>query len=69
MDSHLGSAAVVCSHAFTTSQSAKAHFVLFKHIVEIASQDTSLPIQFKHIHGQGFETWIADVHKGQGLGT
>ena len=69
MDSHLGSAAVVCSRAFTTSQSAEAHFVLLKRIFEIASQDTGLPVQFKHIHGQGFETWIADAHKGQGLGT
>lgn len=60
--------AVVGSRAFTTSQSALAHFELFKKIFEIASQDTGRPVCFKHIHGHGFEAWIADAHKGQGLG-
>lgn len=60
--------AIVSSRAFTTSQSGVAHFELFKMIFEIASQDTGQPVQFKHIHGTGFEAWIADAHKGQGLG-
>ncbi|KAG2346777.1 hypothetical protein BDR05DRAFT_997176 [Suillus weaverae] len=59
---------VVSSRAFTTSQSAKAHLILFERIFEIASTDTGLPVSFSHIHGCGFETVIADSHKGQGLG-
>ncbi|KAG1887408.1 uncharacterized protein F5891DRAFT_967475 [Suillus fuscotomentosus] len=59
---------VVSSRAFTTSQSAKAHLILFERIFEIASTDTGLPVSFNHIHGCGFETVIADSHKGQGLG-
>ncbi|KZP27764.1 hypothetical protein FIBSPDRAFT_730391 [Athelia psychrophila] len=59
---------VVGARAFTTSQTARAHFILLKRIFEIASSDTSLPVRFKHIHGDGFEAWIADAHKGQGLG-
>jgi len=60
--------AVVGARAFTTSQTAKAHVILFQRIFEIASADTGLPIMFNHIHGAGFETIIADSHKGQGLG-
>ncbi|KAG2127173.1 uncharacterized protein EDB93DRAFT_1270945, partial [Suillus bovinus] len=59
---------VVSGRAFTTSQSAKAHLILFEHIFEIASTDTGLPVSFNHIHGCRFETVIADSHKGQGLG-
>ncbi|RDB26058.1 hypothetical protein Hypma_006546 [Hypsizygus marmoreus] len=59
---------VVVVRAFTTSQSADAHFILFTRIFEIATSDTGLPVLFMHIHGQGFQSWIADAHKGQGLG-
>ncbi|KAG1788472.1 uncharacterized protein HD556DRAFT_1245206, partial [Suillus plorans] len=59
---------VVGARAFTTSQTAKAHVILFQRIFEIASTNTGLPIMFHHIHGTGFKTIIADSHKGQGLG-
>ncbi|KAF7969562.1 hypothetical protein HWV62_26919 [Athelia sp. TMB] len=59
---------VIGVRAFTTSQSADAHFALIKRIFEIASTDTSRPVQFLHIHGEGFEAWVADAHKGQALG-
>ena len=55
--------------AFITSQSAEAHFILFKRIFEIAEKDTNKPVRFLHIHGEGFYTWIADAHMGQALGT
>lgn len=54
--------------AFTTSQSAQAHFILFKKIFEIATLDTGIPVRFQYIHGFGFLVWIADAHKGQALG-
>ncbi|KAF8978201.1 hypothetical protein BDQ17DRAFT_1338866 [Cyathus striatus] len=56
-----GMKSIVGARAFTTSQSAKAHFILFTPI-------TGLPVQFRHIHGYGFNIWIADAHKGQALG-
>lgn len=56
------------ARAFTTSQSAEAHHILFWHIFTIAQQDTNLLVQFHHIHGCGIEAVIADGHKGQGLG-
>ncbi|KAF5382081.1 hypothetical protein D9615_004312 [Tricholomella constricta] len=59
---------VVVTRAFTTSQSAEAHCILFRRLFEIATADTGLPVQFYYIHGDGFETWIADAHKGQALG-
>ncbi|KZP33349.1 hypothetical protein FIBSPDRAFT_718116, partial [Athelia psychrophila] len=59
---------VIGARAFTTSQSADAHFILIKRIFEIASTDTSLPVRFLHIHGEGLEAWVADAHKGQALG-
>lgn len=59
---------MVGARAFTTSQSAKAHLILFQRIFEIAAADTGLSVSFNHIHGCGFETVIADSHKGQGLG-
>lgn len=67
---HLGLiiAAVVGTRAFTTSQSAQAHLILFTRIFEIAHSDTGVPCRFRHIHGEGFEVWITDAHKGQALG-
>ncbi|KAF8955028.1 hypothetical protein BDZ97DRAFT_1634183, partial [Flammula alnicola] len=59
---------VISARAFTTSQSAAAHLVLFTRIFDIAQADTGLPVQFYHIHGHRFRTWIADAHKGQALG-
>ncbi|KAL4073507.1 hypothetical protein J3A83DRAFT_4399834 [Scleroderma citrinum] len=59
---------VVSARAFTTSQSAEAHHILFRHIFEIAQQDTNLSVKFHHIHGCGIKAVIADGHKGQGLG-
>ncbi|KAJ7159144.1 hypothetical protein C8R43DRAFT_882333 [Mycena crocata] len=59
---------VVGTRAFTTSQSAQAHLILFTRIFEIAAADTGTPCRFRHIHGEGFEIWITDAHKGQALG-
>ncbi|KAJ7147499.1 hypothetical protein C8R43DRAFT_1129734 [Mycena crocata] len=59
---------IVGTRAFTTSQSAKAHLILFTRIFEIAHSDTGVPCTFRHIHGKGFEVWITDAHKGQALG-
>ena len=60
--------AIVGARAFTTSQSASAHLILFTRIFEIVEVDTGVPARFYHIHGEGFKTWIADAHKGQALG-
>ena len=55
--------------AFTTSQSAEAHFELFKSIDAVVKEDTGgIGIRFAYIHGDGIETWVADSHKGQALG-
>ncbi|KAJ7505090.1 hypothetical protein B0H11DRAFT_1709164 [Mycena galericulata] len=59
---------VIGTRAFTTSQSAQAHLILFTRIFEIAHGDTGIPCRFRHIHGEGFELWITDAHKGQALG-
>ncbi|KAJ6517779.1 hypothetical protein DFH09DRAFT_1098682 [Mycena vulgaris] len=59
---------VIGTRAFTTSQSAKAHSILFTRTFEIAHADTGIPCRFRHIHGEGFELWITDAHKGQALG-
>ncbi|KJA20386.1 hypothetical protein HYPSUDRAFT_1092632 [Hypholoma sublateritium FD-334 SS-4] len=59
---------IVAARAFTTSQSSSEHLILFTRIFEIATEDTGQPVQFHHIHGAGFQTWIADAHKGQALG-
>ncbi|KAG1799560.1 hypothetical protein EV424DRAFT_1545973 [Suillus variegatus] len=59
---------VIGARAFTTSQSAQAHFILFQRIFEIASADTGCAVQFQYMHGEGIQTIIADGHKGQGLG-
>ena len=65
-NSHL---AIVAARAFTTSQSAHAHLILFRRIFEIAQADTGQPVRFHYIHGTGFRTFIADSHRGQALGT
>ncbi|KAJ7688326.1 hypothetical protein B0H14DRAFT_2653299 [Mycena olivaceomarginata] len=59
---------IIGTRAFTTSQSAEAHLILFTRIFEIAHADTGIPCRFRHIHGEGFEIWITDAHKGQALG-
>ncbi|KAJ7631405.1 hypothetical protein DFH06DRAFT_1439242 [Mycena polygramma] len=59
---------VIGTRAFTTSQSAQAHLILFTRIFEIAYADTGVPCRFRHIHGEGFELWITDAHKGQAVG-
>ncbi|KJA22509.1 hypothetical protein HYPSUDRAFT_215715 [Hypholoma sublateritium FD-334 SS-4] len=58
----------ILTRAFTTSQSAQAHFILFTRIFHFASVDTNLAPCFRHIHGHGFSVWMADAHKGQALG-
>ncbi|KAL4069992.1 hypothetical protein V8B97DRAFT_1872105, partial [Scleroderma yunnanense] len=58
----------VSARAFTTSQSAEAHHILFRCIFKIAQQDTNLLVKFCHIHKCGIEAMIANGHKGQGLG-
>lgn len=60
--------AVVLARAFTTSQSAEAHLILFRRIFDIAQQDIGVPVQFFHIHGVGIESVVADGHRGQALG-
>ena len=41
-----------------------------KSIHAIVKEDTGGPgIHFAYIHGEGVETWIADSHKGQALGS
>ncbi|KIK80351.1 hypothetical protein PAXRUDRAFT_36216 [Paxillus rubicundulus Ve08.2h10] len=59
---------VVSTRAFITLQSADVHFILFCHIFEITEANTGTAITFHHIDGVGFESVVADGHKGQGLG-
>lgn len=59
---------VVAARAFTTSQSAAAHLILFRRIFEIVANDTGIQVSFYHIHGIGIETVVADAHRGQALG-
>ncbi|KAF8592569.1 hypothetical protein K439DRAFT_1324584 [Ramaria rubella] len=59
---------IVVAHAFTTSQSAEAHHILFNRIFAIVHEDTGKTVQFQHIHGVGFNTFMADGHLGQALG-
>ncbi|KAJ7211515.1 hypothetical protein C8J57DRAFT_1440813 [Mycena rebaudengoi] len=66
-EANIFTAAVIGTRAFTTSQSAEAYVILFTRIFEIAFGDTGLPCRFRHIHGEGFELWITDSHKGQAL--
>ncbi|KAG1869710.1 hypothetical protein C8R48DRAFT_597246 [Suillus tomentosus] len=56
------------ARAFINLQSAQAHLVLFCRIFSITSEDTGTPVSFKHIHGSGYESVVADAHMGQGLG-
>ena len=60
--------AIVVAHAFTTSQSAAAHDILFGLMFSIVEKDTSRPLRFCHIDGDGIDTFMADGHKGQALG-
>ncbi|KAI0054384.1 hypothetical protein BV25DRAFT_1949705 [Artomyces pyxidatus] len=66
MDNSLKS--VVCARAFTTSQSAEAHLLLFQLISEVVEVDCGQPLRLFHIHGEGIEVVLADAHKGQALG-
>ncbi|KIJ32919.1 hypothetical protein M422DRAFT_265259 [Sphaerobolus stellatus SS14] len=59
---------VVVCRAFTSSQSAEAHRILFQRIFEIVEADTGQQVQFRHIHGSGWDTVIGDEHRGQALG-
>ncbi|KAF8583185.1 hypothetical protein K439DRAFT_1507081, partial [Ramaria rubella] len=59
---------IVVARGFTTSQSAAAHHILFRRIFAIVHKDTSKVVQFRHIHGVGFDTFMADGHKGQASG-
>lgn len=60
--------AIIGARAFTTTQSAQAHFILFRRIFEIATADTGCAVRFHYMHGEGIQTIVADAHKGQGLG-
>ncbi|GJJ12557.1 hypothetical protein Clacol_006800 [Clathrus columnatus] len=57
--------AIVVAQAFITSQSAYAHYKLFKHIFSIVKIDTGRSVHFRHIHGDGIDTFTADGHRGQ----
>ena len=59
---------MVLAHAFTTSQSADAHVILFRRIWSIAEQDTGVPVTFHHIHSVGIKSIVTDGHRGQALG-
>ncbi|KAF8590817.1 hypothetical protein K439DRAFT_1657169 [Ramaria rubella] len=59
---------IVVARAFTTSQSAAAHLILFTRIFAIVEQDTGQLVCFRHIHGEGFDSFMADGHRGQALG-
>lgn len=56
------------ARAFTTSESAVAHHMLFRLIFLIVERDTGQSIRFRHIHGDGIDTITADGHCGQALG-
>ncbi|KAF8480676.1 hypothetical protein JB92DRAFT_2837564 [Gautieria morchelliformis] len=58
---------IVCARVFVTSQSATAHLHMFQRLFAIAEQDTGHQVQFGHIHGAGYETFVADAHKAQAL--
>ena len=59
---------IVVARAFTTSQSTAAHDILFRLIFSIVEKDTSQPLRFCHIDGDGINTFMADGYKGQALG-
>ncbi|KAF8573474.1 hypothetical protein K439DRAFT_1375332 [Ramaria rubella] len=50
------------------SQSATAHHILFNQIFTIVHEDTGQTVWFRHIHGDGFDTFMADGHVGQAFG-
>ncbi|KAF8523178.1 hypothetical protein BU17DRAFT_64069 [Hysterangium stoloniferum] len=62
------SQSIVVTQAFTTSQSALAHKILFQCIFNIVEEDTGSKVKFRHIHGEGFDSVMADGHRGQALG-
>jgi len=45
-----------------------AHHIHFHQIFAIAEADTGQSVHFHHIHGNGFDTFMANGHKGQALG-
>jgi hypothetical protein len=51
-----------------TLQSAATHLYMFQHLFAIVEKDCGIPVHFRHIHRDGFETVVADAHKGQALG-
>ncbi|KIJ46901.1 hypothetical protein M422DRAFT_249642 [Sphaerobolus stellatus SS14] len=59
---------IVVSRAFITSQSAAAHFLLFRRIFQVAEVDTGKPFRIRHIHGDGLDSVTADGHQGQAVG-
>ncbi|KAF8575834.1 hypothetical protein K439DRAFT_1623294 [Ramaria rubella] len=59
---------IIIACAFTTSQSADAHHILFNRIFAIVRKDTGHTVRFCHIHGDGFDTFVANGHIGQVLG-
>ncbi|KAG6374578.1 hypothetical protein JVT61DRAFT_3932 [Boletus reticuloceps] len=59
---------IVVAHAFTTSESAAAHLILFTRIFEIVKHDTGLEVLFNYISGHGIQSVVADGHRGQALG-
>ncbi|KAH0831831.1 hypothetical protein J3R83DRAFT_12681 [Lanmaoa asiatica] len=59
---------VVVARAFTTSESADAHRILFTRIFEIAKHDTGVEVSFHYISGRGIQSIVADGHRGQALG-
>lgn len=62
------------ARVFTTSQSAEAHFRLFKELFRIVEEDTGLPVLFRHLHSLTLDTHVglelvgADQHLGQAKG-
>ncbi|KAG6379689.1 hypothetical protein JVT61DRAFT_10211 [Boletus reticuloceps] len=59
---------IVVARAFTTSESADAHLILFTRIFEIVKHDTGLEVSFNYISGHGIQSVVADGHRGQALG-
>ena len=51
---------IIVAHAFTTSQSAAAHNILFRLIFSIVEKDTSWPLWFCHIDSNGIDTFMVD---------
>lgn len=55
---------------YTNISSAEGYYRLFATLFNIIKQLTGQPIQFKHIHGNGWGCILGDFDKGQmkGLG-